>query len=244
MKIKKGDSVRVKPGITDPDFDNDISGWQGRVTHIDIDTEDEITFIEIAWDSATLNQMPEELIEASIEEELDHSLMWLNESQVDLTDPRDHQQDVEKSIDAINKQFGYISSDEQSKNIEQILESKDLSVNEENHDRFFDYLDEHIKFPCILTGAEDFPWEEPYLFGIFDQMEYERLKKKRPSYTDQYKLVRLDGIDDLRGILVKVKRAGDKKVFILPLWDLKTADRKDKNHQLIDDYSFWMSNYR
>jgi hypothetical protein len=242
MEIKTGDSVRVKPGVKDPDYEYDISGWQGRVTHIDTD---EGKFIEIAWDSITLDQMPVELIETSIEEGFDYYLMWLNENEVDLTEPRDKQQAVDERINALNEQFGYISPDEQSKNIAQILDSKDLSVSEENLDKFFDYLSEHIEYPCLLTGAEDFSWEEPYLFGVFDQEEYERLKKKRASYTNHFKLVKLeDIIDDLRGILVKVKRIGDKKVFVLPLWDLKTVDRKDKNHQLIEDYSFWMSNYR
>ncbi len=242
MEIKKGDSVRIKPGVTDPDYEYEISGWQGRVTNIDTD---EIKIIEIAWDSVTLNQMPAELIEASIKEGFDFSLMWLNGNEVDLTEPRDLQQAVEQRIEALNEQFGYISSDEQSKNIAQILDSKDLSVTEENQYKFYDYLSEHIKYPCILTGTEDFSWEEPYVFGVFDKEEYERLKKKRASYTDHFKLVKLeDIIDDLRGIMVKVKRIGDKKVFVLPLWDLETTDRKDKNQQLFEDYSYWMSNYR
>jgi hypothetical protein len=45
MEIKIGDSVRVKPGVKDPDYENDMSGWQGRITHIDTD---EGKFIEIA----------------------------------------------------------------------------------------------------------------------------------------------------------------------------------------------------
>ena len=242
MEIKIGDSVRVKPEVKDPDYENDICGWQGRVTHIDTD---EKIIIEIAWDSVTLNQMPVEIIEASIEEGFDYSLMWLNENDVDLTEPRDQQQAVEEKIEALNEQFGYTSYDEQRKNIAQILDCKDLSVTEENQDKFFDYLSEHINYPCILTGAEDFSWEEPYLFGIFDKKEYKRLKKKRASYTDHFKLVKLeDIIDDLRGILVKVKRIGDRKIFVLPLWDLKAIGQKDENHQLIEDYSFWMSNYR
>jgi len=242
MKVNKGDSVKVKTGVTDPDYEIDLSGWQGRVTHIDTD---EIKFIEIAWDSITLNQMPKEFIELSIEEGFDYYLMWLNEDKVDLTEPRDQQQAVEEKIEILNEQFGYISSDERNNNIARILDSNDLSVTEENQDKFYDYLSEHIKYPCALTGVEDFSWEEPYIFGFFDQKEYENLKKKRPSYTDHYKLVKLETIiDDLRGILVKVKRISDRKIFVLPLWDLKTVDRKDNNHQLFEDYSFWMSNYR
>ena len=56
-----------------------------------------------------------------------------------------------------------------------------------------------------------------------------QLKKKRASYTDHFTLVKLeDRIDDLHGILVKVKRISDKKVFVLPLWDLKTVAEKTR----------------
>jgi hypothetical protein len=33
-KLRKGDSVVVKPGVMDLDFDIDIGGWQGRITEI------------------------------------------------------------------------------------------------------------------------------------------------------------------------------------------------------------------
>jgi hypothetical protein len=70
----------------------------------------------------------------------------------------------------------------------------------------------------LLTGIEDFSWEEPYVLGIFDQDEYDILKIKRASYTDHFKLIRLeDRIDDLHGILVKIRRIVDKKLFFLPL---------------------------
>ena len=69
LEIEIGDSVRVKPGVTDPDYKYDLSGWQGRVTHIDTD---EGKFIEVAWDSLTLDQMPAGLIETSMEEGFDY----------------------------------------------------------------------------------------------------------------------------------------------------------------------------
>ncbi len=127
-EIKTGDSVLVKSGVTDPDYEYDIGGWQGRVTHIDSD--DGNIFLMIKWDSNTLEQ------------------------------------------------FGYVSSDEQEKNISQILDRKDLSVSEKNQGKFYEYLSEQFKAPCILTGSEDFSWEEPYVMGVFDQKEYEELKKK------------------------------------------------------------------
>ncbi|MFO7883154.1 MAG: calcium-binding protein [Kosmotogaceae bacterium] len=241
--MKIGDSVRVKSGIMDPEFEKyDMAGWQGRIVAIDT-TEKE--FIEIAWDSITLGLIPAEYIERSIDDYWDFSSIWLNNNEVELIEPRDTMNEVKNKLLEIREHLGYITPEEQEKNILKILKRKDLSVNRKNQDRYYDYLEEHITYPCVLIGSEDFSWEEPYLFGIFDEKEYELLKKERPSYTDQYKLIRLgDIIDDLRGILVEVRRISDKKVFVLPLWDLKTVDRKNKNHQLISDYSYWMSNYK
>ena len=66
-EINIGDSVRVKPGMFDPDFEKyDMSGWQGRVAHKDFE---ESEFLEIDCDSITLDQMPHEFIERSLEEE-------------------------------------------------------------------------------------------------------------------------------------------------------------------------------
>ena len=76
-----------------------------RVTNVDID--DGIS-IEIAWDSLTLDQMSAEYIETSMEEGFDYYLMWLNENEVDLAEPRDQQQAVDEKIYALNEQFGYI----------------------------------------------------------------------------------------------------------------------------------------
>lgn len=129
--------------------------------------------------------------------------------------------------------------------IQQILDREDYLVTEENQGKFFEYLSEHIKYPCVVTGTEDFSWEEPYVLGIFDEEEYKRLKKTRPSYTDMYKLIGpVKIIDDLYGIMAKVRRISDKRVFVLPLWDLKTADIRDPNTRLLEAYSFWMTNYR
>ena len=81
--------------------------------------------------------------------------------------------------------------------------------------------------------------------GIFDQEEYEQLKKTRPSYTDNYQLISpVKEIDDHYGMMARVKRISDGRKFVLPFWDLKTADPKDPNSELLKAYSFWMTNYR
>jgi hypothetical protein len=87
-EITPGDSVRVKPGVKDPDYGFDIAGWQGRVINVDID-KDEGIFTGIAWDSVTLNGMPAELIETCMEEGLDYSSMWLSGKEIDPAEPGD-----------------------------------------------------------------------------------------------------------------------------------------------------------
>jgi hypothetical protein len=86
--MKKGDNVKVKQGILDPDLNQfDMSGWQGRITNITSDNESDL--IEIAWDSITLKQLPKEFIENSIEDGYDYSVMSLGKDDIELTKPRD-----------------------------------------------------------------------------------------------------------------------------------------------------------
>ncbi|MEW5802054.1 MAG: calcium-binding protein [bacterium] len=81
-------------------------------------------------------------------------------------------------------------------------------------------------------------------FRSGDEKEYERLKKTRPSHTDIFKLLNFeDEIDSDYGIMVKVKRASDRKQFTLPLTKLKAPDKKSKNYQLLNDYSVWFVNF-
>ncbi len=136
--------------------------------------------------------------------------------------------------------------EEQEKRIARMLGTKKLDVTRKTLSTYLKYLKNHVEIPCQLTGIEDFEWEEPYVFGFRSKSEYEELKKTQPSYKDKFNLIRfIDEIDDYYdGIFVHVQRMSDKKKFILPLADLKSADRKSKNYQLLDDYSVWFVNNR
>ena len=135
--------------------------------------------------------------------------------------------------------------DEQDKRIAKILGSKAVpSANQKTLQAYRDYLKASLEFPCHLTGIEDFPWEERYVFGFGSKAEYERLKKTQPSYSDTFELLSLDEIDADYGIMARVKRVSDKKEFALPLADLEATDEGSKNYQLLDDYSVWFVNYR
>ena len=135
--------------------------------------------------------------------------------------------------------------DEQEKRIAKILGSKAVpSVNRKTLRKFQDHLKKNLVLPCSLTGIDDFPWEERFVFGFGSKAEYERLKKTRPSYTDTFELLNIDEVDPDDGIVAVVKRVSDKKIFALPLADLEDTVKESKNYQLLDDYSVWFVNYR
>ncbi len=242
--MKKGDSVKVKKGIHDPDLNQfDMSGWQGRI--IKISREDGIEIIEIEWDSITLKQLPEEFIKDSLEEGYDYATMFLGKEDVELAQPRDSQTDVEKQLAKTNEQYQHYAFGEEEKRIAAILSDNDLEVTEEKQDIYFDYLQKHIQKGVMLTGSEPFPWEERYLFGGGSNKEHENLKKTQASSSDKFELIELmDDIDEEYGIIAKVRRVTDKKQFELPLWDLGCTDENSKEYELISDYSFWMTNYQ
>lgn len=104
------------------------------------------------------------------------------------------------------------------------------------------YLKENLDSPCIMTGVEDFPWEERYIFGHGSKKEYEQLKKDNPSYKDIFELIRFEKNADEQ-ILVQVKRESDKKKFVMELYCLKATTASSKNYQILNDYSVWYVNY-
>jgi len=155
------------------------------------------------------------------------------------------------------------SGDEQDDRILKVLKARsenEARVNRVNVEKYFEYLRNNIEMPCILTGIESagcFSWEEYYTFGPGKKKKYEKLKRKYPSYTDEYELLGFDGFDEEEGILVQVITICDKvklnlqfitisgrKKYAFPLADLEAVDKNSNNSQMLDDYSVWFVNYR
>src|SRR5215831_16456130 len=121
-------------------------------------------------------------------------------------------------------------------------------VTEETLAIYFDYLKQHLEFPCQLTGIESlgcFAWEASYIFGRRRPKEYAQRKQQQPSYTDTYTFLNFeDAYDPSDGLTVKVKRMSDSKRFVLPLANLKATEKPSINQQLLDDYAVWFVNGR
>lgn len=235
--MKIGDSVKVKQGIISSDYDDlIIEGWQGRI----IEINDDIITMEL--DSMTLSELPKDYIIDSLVEDVEYTLISLKISDVEIVEPRDKPNDVLKKQNEIGLRY---SLDEEEIRISAILDPIDNSVNEETLQKYYEYLKSNVNTSCILTGMEDFEWEEPYVIGGWSESEYEKKKLTNPSYTDEFKLLGfIEGIEDWKGIKVKVERLSDKIIFNLPLWDLEVVDEDSPDFLLISDYSSWMTNYQ
>jgi hypothetical protein len=140
--------------------------------------------------------------------------------------------------------------DEQSSRIKAVFNLPEIpEVTDKNLEHYLGWLKEKLTFPCILTGIESmgyFSWEEKYEFGYGKPKDYEKLKKERGSYTENYELKSLDSAKIKKGwdILVAVVRVSDKKKFTIPLSELQAADEKSENYQLLNDYTAWYVNWR
>ena len=136
--------------------------------------------------------------------------------------------------------------DKQDRRIMAILGQDDIDDifrSDENLQVYLEYLKKNVEHPCLVTGMEDFPWEEKYVFGYGDEEEYEKLKKTNPSYKDTFTLLEFELIPEAERIFATVERVTDKKQFSLPLEDLEAKSKKSPNYQLLEDYSSWYVNY-
>ncbi len=133
--------------------------------------------------------------------------------------------------------------DEDEKRIHAILGNDDYARTEENANRYRSHLLKKLVLPIVVTGREDFQWEEPYVLFGWDKLEYKELKKTRPSYTDSFKLQGLGDTNEFDDVTAKVRRISDGKVFEIGLSWLTCEDKDADAFELLDDYAIWHTNY-
>lgn len=135
--------------------------------------------------------------------------------------------------------------DEDEKRIMQVFGTNEVpEPTEENLLIYRQFLLTRFDKKCILTGREDFPWEEKYVMGVGSRKEYEKLKKTRPSYTDEYELMDIleEEIEE-HDLVAHVKRLSDGKYFCIGLSWLTTRVEEGKDYQLLDDFATWVVNW-
>lgn len=133
-----------------------------------------------------------------------------------------------------------MNSDE--KRIHAIL-GDDTARTMRNAQRYREYLLKRLSLPILVTGTEDFLWEEPYVIGGWDKREYEELKKTNPSYTDTFEMQALAPPNEQADVVAKVRRLSDRREFEIGLSWLCCEDEDNDAHALLEGYGVWHTNY-
>jgi len=216
-KFSIGDSVIVKANVKDPDYNIKIEGWQGRVTEI----FEKGNLISIKWDSITLENMPASLIDECEEEGFAWSETYLNPTELELAEPRDTENDVEKKLEQLKKKYAYSFLGKQGRQIKEVLGEINIKDDWDAMKTWGNYLEKVLNFPfeAEVSEAQD--------YGPLD-------------FGDKVKILEIADVDDLYGVIVKLRQG--KKIYHFPLCDLDCLDKESKNYQLVYDYAVWFAN--
>jgi hypothetical protein len=218
--LKVGDSVVVKQGVIDPDLGIDIGGWQGNILNVEVGEGGEI-LVHIQWDSVTLKNMPDEVIEECEEQGLGWAEMYLGIDEVEPAEPRDTPTDAAWMIDTLSGKFAWSHLGEQGKRIRQVLAGVDEDQDMDALGTWEEYLEANLSFPF--------------------EAEVDEYQERGPLQAgDRVKVTGIGLVDDLYGIIVDVRH--ERKKYAFPLCDLAVIDRHSPNQLIVDDYRTWFAN--
>ena len=212
-----GESVVVKPGVTDPDTGRDIGVWQGRISAI----LDEAEILTIQWDSLTLKSIPPAHIAWSEEEGLSWSEMNLSPEEVESVAARDTEDDVAAATAELESQTSWLYlGGEQGKRIQAIVNRAVGHSPLAAFRAWHAYLEEHLVFPFAATVVE-----------------YQRGPVRQGARVT---VLAITFLDETYGTIVAVKHKHG--VNELPLCDLKATEADAETRQLVEDYAVWFAN--
>lgn len=217
MTFKLGDSVVVKTGIKDPDLGISIEAWQGRISEINKDN------ICIDWDSVTLKKMKASTIIKCEQNGWGWDQMYLFESDVILTKPRDTVEDVEVALEEMRDKYAWVYLGEEGERIQKVLSGIPRDDEWSALKAWKEYLKKKLKFPFKAT-VEELVVRGSY-FQVGDKITVHGIH---------------EFIDDNYGLFAEVVHEKSRHDF--PLADIEVADHKSKNYQPVKDYVVWYAN--
>ncbi len=217
-KLKPGDVVRVKPNVKDPDFANDIGGWQGRVT----DIKPQNNLVRIDLDSLTLAGMPDSIIKQCEKKGVAWNQIYLNLDDVEPATARDTDMDVVRVMDTLEAKHAWDHLEEQGgRIISEVLAG--ISLDDEWG--AFKAWEAHLRKVLHLpfeSEVEEFQEDGPLEAG------------------DSVMVEKITNVDDTYGVIVAVKHKRRKYKF--PLCDLEATDKKSANYKIVQAYAVWFAN--
>ncbi|MBN2393747.1 MAG: hypothetical protein JXR84_23645 [Anaerolineae bacterium] len=215
--MKKGNVVRVKPGVKDVDFDVDLDGWQGRV--IEIGPDDNVM---VAWDSHTLlRDMPATMITACEEQGFGWETYGCDRNDLELAQARDTLADVEAAIEELESSHAWEWLGEEGELIRHVLKDVDPDDEVEVIEVWDEYMQAHLVFPFDAV-VDEFQEHGPLQAG------------------SRVRVHCIMDADEFYGIIVRLRRG--RQQFDFPLCDLAALDETSGNYVIIQNYRVWFAN--
>lgn len=216
-ELRVGDSVRVIAGIKDEDFGLDLEGWEGRITEVD----EKNNLVLVAWDSITLQSLPDEFIADAEEKGLGWDTYYLVSDDVELAKARDVKARVERVRNERHAKFAWNFLGEEGREISQILAGIDPDDMAELFERWEENLSSVLTFPFTAEVTE-FQERSPMRSG------------------DILEVLEIESVEEMYGLIVRVKKG--RKVYYFPLCDLTPVEQKSPNYQPVRNYAIWFAN--
>lgn len=221
VNFKIGQAVKVKKGVMCPDYDGlCLEDYQGRIVDIVPNPNDE-TFICIEWDSISLKSLPAEYITESLEEGLDYQMMYLSPEEIELTEERDKEDDVNSIQDEIHEHYKWSGSNGEEEIIKSILNGLENSDDKAKFDAWHEYLKKNITFP-------------------FDAKISAQPERGSLKLGDKVKVENIAFIDEEYGVVVEVKK--NRNSYYIPLCDLQAFEKTSDEFVPISSYTIWFAN--
>ncbi len=223
-RFKVGDKVRVKPGVSDPDFPGmPLGGWSGNITQI-IEHEGQINCV-FELDERTLTSIHPIYKQRCEIDGLDYRFMGLNQEEIEPDDGTPAP--IEQPTAIVPRPLSPNDQDDRVRLAFGLTHDDPLpNVSPETLMTYYRYLLAHLTLPFRAyyrrkTGPYSSKLVRLTVTGLydFDQYEVEECHGligvgQEPGGSVEFSLREIEGIED------------------------------EANHRLIEDYAYWLVNYR
>jgi hypothetical protein len=259
-KFSVGDRVRVKYGVTDPDFpDIPLGGWAGTIT--EVDQRGRFPMYLIEWSQSTLDNMHPIFRKRCERDGLEETSSWQGEEdlETDVGDPVP----MEQPTNIVTRPLNKGDQDDRIRAILGLTGDDPLpEANGENLCKYYEYLAAHLSFPFRAVYWRD--------TGPFQSRKYKVNVVELVDVDDYYPgeghglLCNVQHDADSKDSTVVQGRAKDRGILLgfiqrmlgvsaqqeeeveqeccLPLDEIEV--KKDSpNRKLIGDYSYWFHNH-
>ena len=223
-RFQVGNKVRVKPGVSDPDFpDMPLGGWSGIVTEI-IEHEGQINCV-FKLDDQTLASIHPIYRKRCERDGLEYETMGLGEEDLEIDDGASIS--IEQPTGIKTPPLSERDQDDRVRMALGLTHDDPLpEISLETLPTYHRYLTANLKFPFnAYCGEEE--------VGPFSR------KRATMTVTGLLDPVR-EGLDVEDGLVCKGRGRGDE--IEVPLAEIE-AEKKNPNFKLISDYAYWFHNW-